>query len=46
MSPVAFLDATVPLYAAGRSHPLKEPCAQIPLLVAEYPQAFVTEEWW
>jgi hypothetical protein len=33
----------VPVYAAGRAHPLKEPCAQVLLLAAEYPQAFVTD---
>lgn len=43
MSPAAFLDANVPIYAAGRHHPLKEPCARILLLVAENPQAFVTD---
>jgi predicted nucleic acid-binding protein len=43
MSPAAFLDANVPIYAAGRPHSLKEPCAQILLLVAEHPQAFVTD---
>ena len=43
MSPAAFLDTNVPIYAAGRPHPLKEPCAQILLLVAEHPQAFVTD---
>ncbi len=43
MSPAAFLDANVPIYAAGRGHPLKEPCAQLLLLVAEHPQAFVTD---
>ncbi len=40
MSPAAFLDANVPIYAAGRPHSLKEPCARILLLVAERPQAF------
>ena len=43
MSPAAFLDTNVPIYAAGRPHSLKEPCAQILLLVAEYPQLFVTD---
>ena len=43
MSPAAFIDANVPIYAAGREHPLKEPCAQVLLLAAEYPQAFVTD---
>ncbi|MBI3977183.1 MAG: type II toxin-antitoxin system VapC family toxin [Chloroflexi bacterium] len=43
MSPVAFLDANVPIYAAGRPHPLKQPCAEILLLAAEQPQAFLTD---
>ena len=43
MSPAAFLDANVPIYAAGRAHPLKEPCIQVLLLAAEHPQAFVTD---
>ena len=43
MTPVAFIDTNVPIYAAGRAHPLKEPCAQILLLVAEHAQAFVTD---
>lgn len=43
MSPAAFLDTNVPIYAAGWPHPLKEPCAQVLLLVAEQPQAFVTD---
>lgn len=43
MSPAAFLDANVPIYAAGRPHSLKAPCAQILLLVAEHPQSFVTD---
>ncbi len=43
MNPAVFLDANVPIYAAGRPHPLKEPCAQVLLLVAEQPYAFVTD---
>lgn len=43
MSPAAFIDANVPIYAAGRAHPLKEPCIQVLLLAAEHPQAFVTD---
>ena len=43
MSPAAFIDANIPIYAAGRAHPLKEPCSQILLLAAEHPQAFVTD---
>ena len=33
----------MPIYVAGRPHPLKAPCAQILLLVAEHPQGFVTD---
>ena len=43
MSPAAFVDTNVPIYAAGRDHPLKEPCIQVLLLAAEHPQAFVTD---
>ena len=43
MSPVAFIDANVPIYAAGRDHPYKTPCAEILGLVAESPLSFVTD---
>ena len=43
MSPAVFIDANVPIYAAGGNHPLKEPCAQILRCVAEDPQFFVTD---
>lgn len=43
MSPPAFLDTNIPIYAAGRAHPLKEPCVRVLALVAEWPQAFVTD---
>ena len=43
MSPPAFIDANVPIYAAGRDHPNKEPCARVLTLVAEYPRSFVTD---
>lgn len=43
MSPATFLDANVPIYAAGRPHPLKEPCSQILMLIAERPRAFITD---
>ena len=43
MSLAAFLDTNVPIYAAGRAHPLKEPCIQVLLLAAEHPQAFITD---
>jgi predicted nucleic acid-binding protein len=43
MSPPVFIDANVPIYAAGRPHPLKEPCARIIRLAAEHPRAFFTD---
>ena len=43
MSPVVFIDANVPIYAAGGDHPYKEPCARILRMVAEQPQPFVTD---
>ena len=43
MNPAAFIDANVPIYAAGQPHPLKEPCVQVLLMAAEHPQAFVTD---
>ena len=43
MSPVAFIDANVPIYAAGRKHPHKGPCGDILGLVAESPLSFVTD---
>ena len=43
MGPTVFVDANVPIYAAGRAHPLKEPCAQVLLLVADRPHRFVTD---
>lgn len=41
-SPI-FLDTNVPIYAAGRPHPLKQPCADILTLVAQHPEAFFTD---
>ena len=43
MSPVVFIDANIPIYAAGRAHPYKEPCAKILGLVAENPLVSVTD---
>lgn len=37
-----FLDANIPTYAAGRSHPLKEPCKEVLVLAARRPDAFFT----
>ena len=42
MNRVVFIDANVPIYAAGRDHPYKEPCVQILRMVAEEPLSFVT----
>lgn len=43
MSPAVFIDANVPIYAAGREHPIKEPCARILMMAAEHPRSFVTD---
>ena len=43
MSPAAFVDANVPIYAAGKEHPNKGPCAQILMMAAEHPLSFVTD---
>ena len=43
MSPAAFIDANVPIYASGREHPNKEPCAQVLMMVVERPTLFVTD---
>lgn len=38
-----FLDTNVPTYAAGRDHPLKEPCKEVLLLAARHPRSFFTD---
>lgn len=38
-----FLDANVPIYAAGRDHPLKGPCKEVLRLAARHPEAFSTD---
>ena len=43
MSQAVFVDANVPIYAAGREHAYKQPCARVLRLAAEAPQAFVTD---
>jgi predicted nucleic acid-binding protein len=43
MSPPVFLDANIPIYAAGRPHPLKDSATRIVLMAAEHPEAFVTD---
>jgi predicted nucleic acid-binding protein len=42
MNPAVFIDANVPIYAAGREHSYKQPCARILRTVADNPQLFVT----
>jgi predicted nucleic acid-binding protein len=39
----AFLDTNVPLYATGKAHPLKAPCADIIRMVAMHQDAFITD---
>ena len=43
MSPAAFIDANVPIYASGRKNPNKEPCVRILMMAAENPSSFVTD---
>ena len=43
MSPAVFIDANVPIYAAGGAHPYKGPCSRVLRLAAAEPQAFVTD---
>jgi predicted nucleic acid-binding protein len=38
-----FLDANIPIYAAGRDHPLKAPCVRILRLAAAHPDRFITD---
>ena len=43
MSPAVFIDANVPIYAAGGDHPYKEPCSRVLRMAAADPQLFVTD---
>lgn len=43
MNRAVFIDANVPIYAAGREHRYKESCGRILMMVAEHPWAFVTD---
>lgn len=38
-----FLDANVPIYAAGRDHPSREPCKEVLRLSARHPRFFFTD---
>ena len=43
MPPATFIDANVPIYAAGREHPYREPCIRVLAAVNENPDGFVTD---
>ena len=43
MSPAAFIDANIPIYASGTDHPNKKPCARVLMMAAEHPRSFVTD---
>ena len=43
MSPAVFIDANVPIYAAGADHPYKEPCSRILRMAADEPGHFLTD---
>ena len=43
MTSVAFVDANIPIYAAGREHQYKEPCARIIRVIADNPTQFITD---
>ena len=42
MRQAAFIDVNIPIYAAGREHRYKEPCARILMIVERHPLEFVT----
>ena len=43
MSPAVLIDANIPIYAAGREHPNKAPCARVMLMAAQHPWSFLTD---
>src|SRR5919204_484886 len=43
MADLIFLDANIPMYAAGRPHLLKQPCIDVLTLVARHRASFVTD---
>ena len=43
MPRATFIDANVPIYAAGREHPYRHPCIQVLAAVNENPDGFVTD---
>ena len=42
MPPATFIDANVPIYAAGKEHPYREPCIRVLAAVNSNPEGFVT----
>ncbi len=42
-NPRAFIDANVPMYAAGQEHPLREPSIRVMQVVAANPDRFLTD---
>ncbi len=42
-SGLAFVDANVPMYAAGADHRLKAPCIDVMAMIAAHPRAFLTD---
>jgi predicted nucleic acid-binding protein len=43
MPPATFIDANVPIYAAGRERPYRQPCIGVLAAVNDNPAAFVTD---
>ena len=43
MPRATFIDANVPIYAAGREHPYRQPCIQVLAAVNENPDGFITD---
>ena len=43
MNSAIFIDANIPIYAFGREHAHKKPCARILFMAAEQPRLFVTD---
>ncbi len=39
----SLIDANVPIYAGGREHPYRGPCARILSMAAAHPRSFVTD---
>jgi hypothetical protein len=42
LSPTAFLDTNIPIYAAGAPHPHREPCIEVLSLASGHPRSFIT----